>query len=172
MSKKIIWVCEISYLNYNSRKWGLAILSSLINFLDISLKKIILKCHLNILHKNALVSQLSNFVKQLSVLYSTHNIDMNIYGGLGLGLWCLTPLLTISVILWWSVSLLEETVVPGENPWPSSTRRKPLTCSKSLTNFITKSYIEYTSPWAWFKTHNIRADRHLLKLKTIYDGNK
>ena len=28
-----------------------------------------------------------------------------------------------------------------------STRRKPSTCRKSLTNFITKWCIEYTSPW-------------------------
>ena len=31
-----------------------------------------------------------------------------------------------------------------------STRRKPHTCRKSLTNFIPKC-IEYTSPWAWFE---------------------
>jgi len=43
----------------------------------------------------------------------------------------------ISVILWWSVLL--------------STRRKPQTCHKSLTNFITKCCIEYTSPWMGFE---------------------
>ena len=31
------------------------------------------------------------------------------------------------------------------------TRRKPSTCCKSLTNFITKCCIEYTSPWTGFK---------------------
>ena len=37
----------------------------------------------------------------------------------GLGLWCLTPLSThISVILWQSVLLVEETGVPGENHLP------------------------------------------------------
>ena len=41
----------------------------------------------------------------------------------------------ISVISWWSVLLMEETGVPGE-------RRKPPTCRKSLTNFITICYIE------------------------------
>jgi hypothetical protein len=34
----------------------------------------------------------------------------------------------ISVILWWSVLLMEETGVPGEDLWP---------VAKSLTNFIT-----------------------------------
>jgi hypothetical protein len=32
-----------------------------------------------------------------------------------------------------------------------STRRKPLTCHKSLTNFITYCCIEYTSPWVGFE---------------------
>jgi hypothetical protein len=31
------------------------------------------------------------------------------------GLWCFTPLSTLSVISWWSVLLVEETGVPGEN---------------------------------------------------------
>jgi hypothetical protein len=43
----------------------------------------------------------------------------------------------ISVISWQSV------FIGGEN---RSARRKPLTCRKSLTNFITYSCIEYTSP--------------------------
>jgi len=34
----------------------------------------------------------------------------------------------VSVILWWSVLLVEETEVPGEKKPP---------CRKSLTNFIT-----------------------------------
>jgi len=32
-----------------------------------------------------------------------------------------------------------------------STRRKPPTCHKSLTNYITKFCIEYTSPWMGFE---------------------
>jgi hypothetical protein len=32
-----------------------------------------------------------------------------------------------------------------------STRKKPLTCRKSLTNFITYCCIEYTSPWMGFE---------------------
>jgi hypothetical protein len=32
-----------------------------------------------------------------------------------------------------------------------STRRKPPTCPKSLTNFITQCCIKYTSPWSGFK---------------------
>jgi hypothetical protein len=42
----------------------------------------------------------------------------------------------ISVISWWSELLVEETRVPGENQQPVASR----------TNFITKCYIEYTSP--------------------------
>jgi hypothetical protein len=37
----------------------------------------------------------------------------------------------------------------GGGNW--STRRKPPTCRKSLTNFITLCCIGYTSPWAGFK---------------------
>ena len=46
----------------------------------------------------------------------------------------------ISVI---SVLLVEETGVPA--------RRKPPTCRKSLTSFITQGCIEYTSPCAGFE---------------------
>ena len=44
--------------------------------------------------------------------------------------WCLTPLSTIFQLY--------------------RTRRKPLTCCKSLTNLIT-CFIEYTPPWAGFE---------------------
>ena len=37
----------------------------------------------------------------------------------------------------------------GAGNW--STQRKPLTCRKSLTNFITQCCIKYTSPWAGFE---------------------
>ena len=51
-------------------------------------------------------------------------------------------------------------------------RRNPPTCRKSLINFIAQCWIEYTSPWAWFKltTHNVCADRHLIivNLSTIW----
>ena len=60
----------------------------------------------------------------------------------GVGLWCLTPLLTIySVISWRLVLLVEEIGVPGE---------KQPTCHKSMINFIT-CCIEYTWPWAEFE---------------------
>ena len=47
----------------------------------------------------------------------------------------------ISVISWRSVLSVEET----------STQRKPPTCRNSLTNLITKCYIEYTSPRVGFE---------------------
>ena len=40
---------------------------------------------------------------------------------LGLRLWCLTPLsLKFHAILWWSVLLVEETGLPGENHRPAA----------------------------------------------------
>jgi len=48
----------------------------------------------------------------------------------------------ISAISWRSTLLMEQN---------RSTRRKPPTYRKSQTNFITKCYIEYTSPWARFE---------------------
>ena len=42
-----------------------------------------------------------------------------------------------------------------------STPRKPQTCRKSLSNFITKCCIDYTSP-EWIRAHNFRGDRHWL----------
>jgi hypothetical protein len=56
-----------------------------------------------------------------------------------IGLLCLTPLNNISVI--WGRSFF----IGGRN------RRKPPTCRKLLTNCITKSCIEYTSPWTGFE---------------------
>ena len=56
---------------------------------------------------------------------------------IGLGVWCLTPLSTIfmSVILWRSFLLVEETGVPWE---------------KKITDLLQVTDIEYTSPWAGF----------------------
>ena len=70
-----------------------------------------------------------------SMLYF-HLISFALYQHLvGFGLWCLTQY--FSYIM--AVSFINE--------WNRSTRRKPPTYRKSLTNFITLScFIEYTSP--------------------------
>jgi len=57
---------------------------------------------------------------------------------LRLELWCLTPLSTISQLY-----IVEVNFIGGGN---RSARRKPPTCGKSLTNFMTYCCIEYTSP--------------------------
>ena len=62
---------------------------------------------------------------------------------LNLILWCLTPISTIYFSYIMAVSF-----IGGGN---RNTKRKPLTCHKSLTNFITWCCIEYTSPWAKFE---------------------
>jgi hypothetical protein len=65
-------------------------------------------------------------------------IKLRLYGYMyNVGLWCITPL-SIAFQLYGGGGKL-------------STRRKPPTCRKSLTNFITLCCIEYTSPWTWFK---------------------
>jgi hypothetical protein len=42
--------------------------------------------------------------------------------------------------------------------WNRGTRRKPPTCRKSLTNFITLCCIEYTSPWSGRRIRLLRGN--------------
>ena len=46
-------------------------------------------------------------------------------------LWC-------ALYIYWHIAYLNKLLI---------FRRKPPSCCKSLTNFVTSSYIEYTSPW-------------------------
>jgi hypothetical protein len=71
-----------------------------------------------------------------------------------------TTFSNISVILWWSVLLVEETGVPRENHRPQGTR-------KSLTNFY--HIMLYTSPWGGFEPTTCRGhDRTAVGFATTY----
>jgi hypothetical protein len=70
-----------------------------------------------------------------------HNLNII---GYFLGLWCLTPL---------------------------SKRRKPPTCRKSLTNFITQCCIECTSPWTRFELTLLLVIRWVVCNKIIHNLN-
>ena len=51
---------------------------------------------------------------------------------------------TFNNILWWTVLLVEETGVPGEN-------HRPVTMSQVTDKFIPECCIKYTSPWVGFE---------------------
>jgi hypothetical protein len=54
-------------------------------------------------------------------------MDVVITGYSGLGLWYLMPFNNISVVSWWSVLLMEETRVPGENHRPAASHLQTIT---------------------------------------------
>ena len=64
------------------------------------------------------------------------------------GLWCITPLSTI--FQWWSVLLVEETGVPGENHLPVVSHRQTL-----LHNVVRS-----TPRHERGSNHNFSGDRH------------
>ena len=66
------------------------------------------------------------------------NITLHLFQRVLCGLWYLMPLSYIVAV----------SLICGGN---GNSQRKPLTCSKSLTNFITKGCIEYNSSWTRFK---------------------
>ena len=57
----------------------------------------------------------------------TKKMDVVITGYSGLGLWYLMPFNNISVVSWWSVLLVEETRVPGENHRPAASHLQTIT---------------------------------------------
>jgi hypothetical protein len=60
-------------------------------------------------------------------------------------IWKQTHYNTVNVI---SLRVVVVSFIGGVN---QSTRRKPQTCYKSLTNFITWYCIKYTAPWTGFE---------------------
>ena len=70
-------------------------------------------------------------------------LSHNVVSSTGLGIMVFNATFNnISVILWWSVSLVEETAVPKENHQPSASHWQ---------TYHTMLYIEYTSPWMGFE---------------------
>ena len=94
------------------------------------------------------LNQLSPFCLTLSGRRFCHLLIE--VSGLGLGLWCFTPLSNISVISWRSVLLVEETGVPGENHRLVGSHWQTLS-----HNVVHLGLIE-------IRTHNISGDRHWL----------
>ena len=56
----------------------------------------------------------------------------------------------ISAISWWSVLLVEETGVPGENHQPAASHRQ----------FVSHNVVSSTSRLRGIQTHNLSDDRH------------
>jgi hypothetical protein len=77
-----------------------------------------------------------------------HSICRHVPTQLGLGLWCLMPLLNNILLISWR----------SYDEGNRSPQRKPLTCRKPMTNFITWCCIA----WAGIRTHNVIGDRYRL----------
>ena len=77
-------------------------------------------------------------VTRFMLLYTT-DLVRSVLPHSRLVLWCLTPLSTI-----YQLYIVMVSFIGGGN---RGTRRKPPTCRKSLTNFITWCCIKYTSLW-------------------------
>jgi uncharacterized membrane protein len=58
----------------------------------------------------------------------------------------------ISVLSWWSVLLVEETGVPGENHWPAASHPQALS----------HNVVSSAPCLSGVRTHNVSGDRHWL----------
>ena len=86
----------------------------------------------------------------MGILFEKCMLHVHIMVGL-IGLWCLTPLSTI-IQLYCGGQFFG-----GEN---LSTRRKPLTCRKLLTNFYHIMLYRVHIAMNEVRTHNVSGDRH------------
>ena len=89
------------------------------------------KCQNDIVH----IFTIATDSKITSVLLNIYCKPMLIKRLGRLGLWCLTPLSTIFQLYRWSVLLVEETEVPGENHRPVACHRQTLSQGYSYVIF-------------------------------------
>jgi hypothetical protein len=74
------------------------------------------------------------------------------------GLWCLTPLSTISVISWWSVLVVEDTRVSGENHRPATNNLYHI--------MLHRVHLAMNG----IRTHNVCGDKHWLVWFMVFNA--